>query len=184
MNGVPSPLQYVGGASVPPGDYIFKLAVAEGDRVGTIEHAIPRRAERGGRDQAERSDGRRTGGRRAICCSRPSATWCRSAACTATSKRTDRVWRRLTARYEIAASAHVRGARRSRRGCASRSAAPRAIFSDVLLTRQLPPGTLRAPGDRVVSADATAKTLTQNLRSAAPPVLMTSAGGLGLSAVR
>jgi hypothetical protein len=38
MNGVPSPLQYVAGASVPPGQYVFKLAVVEGDRVGTIEH--------------------------------------------------------------------------------------------------------------------------------------------------
>ena len=38
MNGVPSPLQFTGGASLPPGEYRLKLAVAEGDRVGTIEH--------------------------------------------------------------------------------------------------------------------------------------------------
>jgi tetratricopeptide (TPR) repeat protein len=40
MNGVPSPLQFTGGASVPPGEYILKLAVAEGDLVGSIEHRI------------------------------------------------------------------------------------------------------------------------------------------------
>jgi VWFA-related protein len=40
MNGVPSALQFSGGASLPPGDYSLKFAVAEGDRVGTIEHAI------------------------------------------------------------------------------------------------------------------------------------------------
>ena len=46
MNGVPSALQYSGGASLPPGDYSFKFAVAEGDRVGTIEHAIHAGADR------------------------------------------------------------------------------------------------------------------------------------------
>ena len=40
MNGVPSALQYTAGASLPPGDYNLKLAVAEGDRVGSVEHAI------------------------------------------------------------------------------------------------------------------------------------------------
>ena len=40
LNGVPAPLEYTAGASLPPGDYTLKLAVAEGDRVGTIEHPI------------------------------------------------------------------------------------------------------------------------------------------------
>jgi VWFA-related protein len=40
MNGVPSPLQYTAGASVAPGDYTMKLAAAEGDRVGSVEHVI------------------------------------------------------------------------------------------------------------------------------------------------
>ena len=40
VTGVPSPLQFSGGASLPPGDYTLKVAVAEGDRVGTIEHPI------------------------------------------------------------------------------------------------------------------------------------------------
>ena len=40
MNGVPSALQFTTGASVPSGDYTMKLAVAEGDRAGSVEHAI------------------------------------------------------------------------------------------------------------------------------------------------
>lgn len=40
MNGVPSALQFSAGASLPPGDYSLKFSVAEGDRVGTIEHAV------------------------------------------------------------------------------------------------------------------------------------------------
>ena len=40
LNGVPSALRYTAGASVPPGEYSLKLAVAEGDRVGTVEHTI------------------------------------------------------------------------------------------------------------------------------------------------
>ena len=40
MNGVPSALQYTSGASLAPGDYTLKLAVAEGDRVGSVEHLI------------------------------------------------------------------------------------------------------------------------------------------------
>ena len=40
MTGVPSPLQFTTGASLPPGDYTIKLAVAEGDRAGSVEHLI------------------------------------------------------------------------------------------------------------------------------------------------
>ena len=40
MNGMPSALQYTSGASLAPGDYTLKLAVAEGDRVGSVEHMI------------------------------------------------------------------------------------------------------------------------------------------------
>jgi VWFA-related protein len=40
MSGVPSSLEYVAGAIVTPGEYTLKLAVADGDRVGTIEHPI------------------------------------------------------------------------------------------------------------------------------------------------
>jgi len=40
MNGVPSPLQYKTGASLPPGDYTMKFAAVEGDRAGSVEHVI------------------------------------------------------------------------------------------------------------------------------------------------
>ena len=40
VSGIPSPLQYTAGASLPPGDYTLKLAIVEGDHVGSIEHSI------------------------------------------------------------------------------------------------------------------------------------------------
>jgi VWFA-related protein len=40
MNGVPSALQYKAGASLPPGDYTLKFAVADGERTGSVEHEI------------------------------------------------------------------------------------------------------------------------------------------------
>src|SRR5205085_2774376 len=40
MNGVPGARQYSGGASLDPGEYTLKLAVAEGDRLGSVEHLI------------------------------------------------------------------------------------------------------------------------------------------------
>ena len=39
-SGVPSPLQFTGGASLDPGEYTLKLAAAEGDRAGSLEHPI------------------------------------------------------------------------------------------------------------------------------------------------
>jgi VWFA-related protein len=42
MAGVPSALVFAGGASVDPGEYVVKLAVADGDRVGSLD--IPIRA--------------------------------------------------------------------------------------------------------------------------------------------
>jgi VWFA-related protein len=40
VTGVPSPLEYAIGASLPPGDYTLKLAAADGERTGSIEHPI------------------------------------------------------------------------------------------------------------------------------------------------
>jgi VWFA-related protein len=40
MSGVPSALQYTAGSSLAPGEYTLKLAVVEGERVGTVEHLI------------------------------------------------------------------------------------------------------------------------------------------------
>ena len=38
VSGAPSPLSFSGSVSVDPGDYTFKLAIMEGDRVGSVEH--------------------------------------------------------------------------------------------------------------------------------------------------
>lgn len=40
MSGLPSALQFVAGASLPPGEYTLKLAAAEGDRAGSVEHPL------------------------------------------------------------------------------------------------------------------------------------------------
>jgi VWFA-related protein len=40
MRSVPSALQYSTSVSIDPGDYLLKLAVADGNRVGTVEHRI------------------------------------------------------------------------------------------------------------------------------------------------
>jgi tetratricopeptide (TPR) repeat protein len=39
-NGIPSPLVFTGGASVDPGDYVVKIAVADGERVGSVDMPI------------------------------------------------------------------------------------------------------------------------------------------------
>ena len=59
MPGVPSPLQYTAGASLPPGEYTLKLAVVEGERVGTVEHLIHAGLPAVERRHAQRADGRR-----------------------------------------------------------------------------------------------------------------------------
>jgi VWFA-related protein len=40
-----SPLQYSGSVSVPPGEYTLKLAVADGDRIGSVEHPVIAKAD-------------------------------------------------------------------------------------------------------------------------------------------
>ena len=39
-SGGPSPLTFNVTASIPPGDYMLKIAVLEGDRLGSVEHPI------------------------------------------------------------------------------------------------------------------------------------------------
>jgi VWFA-related protein len=181
MNGVPSPLQYVAGASVPPGDYIFKLAVAEGDRVGTIEHRFRAGVSEAG---AIRLSDLMVGGpvdSRDLL--RPTVGHLVSFGSVhgyveAYGSSPDT----LTARFEVAANASS-AALVDREVAAVKVSGTRAIFSDVLLTRQLPPGTYVLRAIVSSSASATSTTLTRTFEVAAPPVLMTSAGGLGLSAV-
>ena len=181
MNGVPSPLQYVAGASVPPGDYIFKLAVVEGDRVGTIEHAFHAGvSEAGGLRLSDLMVGGPVDARDL---QRPTVGHLVSFGSVhgyfevyGSSLET------LTARFEVAANASS-PALVDREVAAVKVSGTRAIFSDVLQTRQLPPGTYVFRAIVSSSSDASAKTLTRSFEVAAPPVLMTSAGGIGLSAV-
>ncbi len=40
ISGAPSPLVFSGSASLDPGEYMLKFAIAEGDRVGSVEHPV------------------------------------------------------------------------------------------------------------------------------------------------
>jgi tetratricopeptide (TPR) repeat protein len=181
MNGVPSPLQYVTGASLPPGDYLFKLAVAEGDRVGTIEH--PFRAGVSESGAIRLSDLMVGGPVDARDVQRPSVGHLVSfGSVHGYFEVYGAGLETLTARFELAAS-ESSAALVDREVAATKVSGTRAIFSEVLLTRQLPPGTYVLRAIVSSSSDATSKTLTRSFEVAPPPVLMTSAGGIGLSAV-
>jgi tetratricopeptide (TPR) repeat protein len=181
MNGVPSPLQYVAGASLPPGDYIFKLAVAEGDRVGTIEH--PFRAGVSETGAIRLSDLMVGGPVDARDLQRPTVGHLVSfGSVHGYFEVYGSPLETLTARFEVAAN-ESSAALVDREVAAFKVSGTRAIFSDVLLTRQLPPGSYVLRAIVSSSSDATSKTLTRSFEVAAPPVLMTSAGGIGLSAV-
>jgi tetratricopeptide (TPR) repeat protein len=92
---------------------------------------------------------------------------------------------RLAAKFEVAAAAEGPA-------LADRDVAPyrvgdsRVIFSEVMLTRQLPPGPyfLRAViSDVSGAAQRVVKTLTRGFEVAAPPVLMTSASGAAAASI-
>lgn len=173
MTGVPSALQFSGGASLVPGDYSLKLAFAEGDRVGTIEHAIHASlADSGGVkfsdlmvggppfDQLEPLQ--------------PSVGY---TAVFGTVHGYVEAYgsgvARLKATYEIATDED--GEALAAEEIATRTAGDsRAIFTRVMPVRRLPPGRyfLRA---KISSGDAPVKTLTRAFEVAAPAVLMTSA---------
>jgi VWFA-related protein len=180
MNGVPSALQYNVGSSVPPGDYTLKLAVAEGDRVGTIEHPIHaalvdaaavKLSELmvGGPTEMRELD-QPTIGHTVAFGSVHGYVEAYGAGVGS-----------LRARYEIATDAGSPALLNA--DAPGRTAGQeRMIFSHVMLVRQLPPGkyVLRA----IVSSDeGPIKTLTRDFEVAAPPVLMTSATGAGPMAV-
>ena len=105
MSGVPSPLQYTAGASLPPGDYTLKLAVGRrrARRHGRAHHS--RDAAERRRAHAQRADGRRPDRRRRTADARRSAIRSRSAPCTATSRPTAPNADGMTMEYEVAASA-------------------------------------------------------------------------------
>lgn len=180
MNGVPSPLQYTAGASVAPGDYTLKLAVAEGDRVGTVEHPIHAAlAEAGGVTLSELMVGGPTEPGELL---RPTIGYTASFGSVhgyveAYGSKADSV----TVKYEIAADEKgpslVNADARGRLGRDDRM-----IFSHVIPVTALPPGkyTLRA---RVAAAGQPVATVTRGFEVAPPKVLMSSADGLGATSV-
>ena len=179
MTGVPSPLQYNLGSSIPPGDYTLKLSVAEGDRVGTIEHQIhaqlvdapPMRLSElmvGGPTAVVRQLDQPTIGHRVAFGGVHGYLEAYGQGSNA-----------LKARYEIAPDADSPAVLTA--DVIGRPAGPeRTIFSNIILVRQLPPGkyVLRAT---VSSEDGPLKTLSRDFEVAAPPVLMTSADRSGSS---
>jgi hypothetical protein len=179
MTGVPSPLQYTAGASVPPGDYTLKLAVAEGDKVGSIEHAVHAAlSEAGGVALSELMVG---GPAEAGDLSRPTIGYTVSFGSIhgyleTYGPKIDGV----TVTYEIAADAKA-PALLSASAPGRIAGDGRKLFSLMMTANQLPAGpyVMRA----IVSAGgAPVATLTRAFAVAAPAVLMTSAEGVGASA--
>jgi VWFA-related protein len=178
MNGVPSPLQYTLASSIPPGRYTLRLAFAESDRVGSIEHEVhaelvdapPVKLSElmvGGPSVARRLDQPTIGHTVAF-----GGVQGYVEAYGAGSNN-------LKARYEVAADAESEPLLSAE--VTGRPAGPeRTIFSHVLAVRQLPPGTytLRAT---VSSEVGEVKRMTRSFEIAEPKVLMTSADNSGLS---
>jgi len=173
MNGVPSPLQFAGGASLPPGEYQLKMAIAEGDRVGTIEHTLraglvdagPLRLSDlmvGGPSGTEADLARPTVGHSVLFGRVHGYVEAYGDGAAA-----------LKARYEVASS-------EDGEAILSDAVSPimaggsRAIFTRVMPVRQLPPGpyVLRVT---LTSGDDTVRSLRRSFEVARPPVLMTSA---------
>jgi VWFA-related protein len=176
LNGVPSSLQFTGGASLPPGDYTLKLAVVEGDRIGTVEHSV--HATLVGAGAVQLSDLMVGGPTEVRELMRPTIGhtvtfgsvhgYLEAYGAEASG---------LSVKYEIATGAEA-PALLSAAVPGRTAGGQRVIFSQVMLVGQLPPGhyMLRAI---LSSADAAVKTMVRDFEVAAPRVLMTSveAGG-------
>lgn len=180
MNGVPSSLQYTAGASVAPGEYTLKLAAADGDRVGTVEHTIKAvLPEASGLRTSELMAGGPTGVGEIL---QPTVGYQVTFGSVhgyveAYGPKADAV----TVEYEIATAPDA-PALVNADVPARPAGEARAIFTKVLPVHALPPGqyVLRA----IFSIDgASVKILTRGFEVAAPKVLMTSADGLSTSSV-
>jgi VWFA-related protein len=176
MNGVPTPLQYTAGASLPPGDYTLKLAVAEGDRVGTIEHTLHAGlAEVEGVTMTELMVG---GPSEVGNLLQPTIGYTASFGSVhgyleAYGTQADAV----TVKYEIASDAESPPLL-STDAPGQLGGDDRMIFSRVIAIHQLPPGkyVMRA---LVSSAGKALKTVARPFEVSPPKVLMTSADGVG-----
>ena len=180
LAGVPSSLQYTTGASVAPGEYTIKLAAADGDRIGTVEHAIsailPEAS--GLRTSALVAGGPADGAEILQPTVGYEATfgWVHGYV-EAYGPRADAV----TVEYEIATALDAPALVNA--DVPARAAGEeRAIFTKVLPVGTLPPGryVLRA----IFSIDgASVKILSRGFEVAPPRVLMTSAEGLSATSV-
>ncbi len=176
MSGVPSPLQYTAGASLPPGDYTLKLAAVEGERIGTVEHTIHAALPNaGGLTFSELMVGGPIDVGELLT---PTIGYQITFGTVhgyveAYGANADNV----TMEYEVAASLDAPALLNV--DVSPRSAGDnRLIFTKVMPTHALPPGkyVLRA----ILSSDGkSVKTLTRGFEIAAPKVLLTSADGLG-----
>ena len=179
MNGVPGPLQYAGGASLAPGQYTLKVAVAEGDRIGSVEHEIHASLENFG--EIALSDLMAGGPTDANELLRPTVGHTVSyGSLHGYLEAYGPNLAQVAATYEVAASPD--GPALLTAEVANRSTGGgRALFSHVLAVGQLPPGdyVLRA---KVTSSGEPLKTLTRRFEIAPPAVLMTSAAGAGAPA--
>jgi len=180
MNGVPSSLQYTAGASVAPGEYTLKLAAADGDRVGTVEHPIKAvLPEAGGLRTSELMAGGPTEVGEIL---QPTVGYQVTFGSVhgyveAYGPKADAV----TVEYEIATAPDAPALVNA--DVPARAAGEvRVIFTKVLPVHALPPGqyVLRA----IFSIDGASITiLTRGFEVAAPKVLMTSADGLSTTSV-
>jgi VWFA-related protein len=188
MNGVPSPLQFDAGASLDPGEYTLKLSIAEGDRVGTVEHTV--RAGMNDAGPVELSDLIAGGPTDAQETLRPTVGYSINfGSLHGYVEAYGRNASDVSMTYEIAA-------RPDGEAILTADVEPRlaggerAIFSRIIPVRQLPPGSyvLRAMASTGASGSGNGgnggaggkpvKTMLRPFEIAPPPVLMTSAEGL------
>ncbi len=180
MNGVPSPLLFTTGASLAPGDYTMKLAAAEGDRVGTVEHIIHAALPRAGEVTTSELmvGGPLEVGELLV----PTIGYQVSfGSVHGYVEAYGPMANTLTAEYEIA-TAPAAPALLNVDVPAHPVNDTRVIFTRVMPIQQLPPGRymLRA----ILSLDGRAvTTLTRGFEIAPPKVLMTAADGLGDTSV-
>lgn len=180
MTGVPSPLQYTAGASLPPGDYVLKLAASDGERAGSVEHPIHAAlAQASGVTLSELMVG---GPVESTDLLQPTIGYTASFGSVhgyveAYGPQADAV----TVKFEIAPDAKARSLL-AQDAPGRLGGDERMIFSKAINVNALPPGkyVLRAI---VSSAGKAVTTLTRGFEAAPPKVLMTSADGLGAMSV-
>jgi VWFA-related protein len=174
MTGVPSALQFTGGASVPPGEYTLKLGVNEGDRIGTVEHEfVAGVADAGTLKVSDLMAGGPLNGADDLL--QPTVGYSvvfgtvqgyvEAYGAGATE---------LKATFELAPSEQGDALVSQDVPVRAAGGGTRAIFSRTLPVRQLPPGkyVMRAV---LSGAEGPMRTLTRPFEVAAPAVLMTSA---------